>query len=111
MRRLKWLFAIMAVVPGFLDAGPIYGVILFNSRALAGASIRVACPGAPPAAGSTLGDGSYRVPVPRQGKCTFTVTSPGFRGPASTDIVSVQDAAQYNFVVVAGNAGYQLRRN
>jgi len=110
MRRIEWLFAIIAVVPAFLDAGPIYGVILFDSRALGGAAISIACPGAPPATGTTLDDGTYRVPVSRQGRCTFTVTSRSFAGPARADVVSLQDAAQYNFVVMPVGTGYELRR-
>ena len=110
MRRLRWMSVIVALVPACLMAGPIYGVILYNSKALGGASITIACGGAPPVTGSTLDDGSYRVSVPRQGHCTFTVTSGSFPGPVRTDIVSLQDAARYNFVVVAGNGGYELRR-
>jgi hypothetical protein len=111
MKRLTRLFAIVAVVPAFLGAGPIYGVIVFNSKALGGASISITCAGAQPATGTTLDDGSYRVTVPQPGRCTFTVTSGSFPGPVHTDIVSSQDAAQYNFAVVAGNGGYELRRS
>ena len=110
MKRLKWLSAIIMVLPAFLAAGPIYGVILFNSKALRGAAISITCAGDPPATGSTLDDGSYRVLAPRQGRCTFTVTSSSFPGAARAEIVSLQDAAPYNFVVVAGNGGYELRR-
>lgn len=108
MRRLTLLSAITAIVPSFLTCGPLYGVILFNSQALRGAAISVDCPGAPPATGSTLDDGSYRVSVPRQGRCTFTVKNNTFQ--ARAEVVSLQDAAQYNFVVVAANGGYELRR-
>lgn len=111
MRRLRRLLVIAAVVPAFLIGGPIYGVILFNSKALSGASISITCPGAPPVPGSTFDDGSYRVSVPRQGRCTFTVTSRSFQGSVSADVVSLQDAARYNFeVVAAGHGGYELRR-
>jgi hypothetical protein len=110
MRRLLPLSVILILAPALLSAGPIYGVILFNSRALGGASVNVACPGAPPVNGSTLDDGSYRIGAPRQGRCTMTVTSRAFPGPVRADIVSLQDASLYNFVVVAGNGGYELRR-
>jgi hypothetical protein len=84
---------------------------MFQSRALNGAAITIVCPGAPPITGSTLDDGSYKVPVPRQGRCTFTVTSRAFSGPARTDVVSLQDAARYNFEVVAiTNGRYELQR-
>jgi hypothetical protein len=110
MRRLRWLSVIVALVPASLGAGPIYGVIVFNSKALGGASIAIACAASPPVTGTTLDDGSYRVSIPRQGRCTFTVTSSSFPGPVRTDIVSLQDAARYNFEVAAGNGGYELRR-
>jgi hypothetical protein len=110
MRRFKWLSVILTVFPAFLSAGPIYGVILFNSAALRGATISITCPGAPPVPGSTLDDGSYRVSVPRQGRCTFTVTSNTVPGGARAEVVSLQDAAQYNFVVVPAGGGYELRR-
>ena len=110
MRQLLKLSAILMLAPVFLAAGPIYGIILFNSGALRGATVSIACPGASPVNGSTLDDGSYRITAPRQGRCTMTVTSPAFRGAARADIVSLQDASLYNFVVVAANGGYELRR-
>ncbi len=110
MRRFRWLPVVGLIFPGFLGAGPIYGVILFNAKALSGAAITIACAGAAPATGSTLDDGSYRVPVRPQGRCSFTLTSASFPGPVRTEIVSLQDAAPYNFVVVAANGGYELRR-
>jgi hypothetical protein len=110
MTRIVWLSVIVMVIPAFLDAGPIYGVILFNARALGGASIRIDCPNAPPSTGPTLSDGSYRVPVKALGRCTFTATGGGLPGPARTEVVSLQDAVQYNFTVVAVDGRFELRR-
>ncbi len=108
MKPLAWLAA--ALLPAGLSAGPVYGVILFNAQALRGASVRIDCPGArQPATGSTLDDGSYRVQVPQQGRCTFTVRTGGLQ--TQTEIVSLQDAAQYNFeVITTGGNRYELRR-
>ena len=109
MRQRAWLAAALAFVPAYLSAGPIYGVILLNSAALRGASIRVECPGARgPATGSTLDDGSYRVQLAQKGRCIFTVATSSFQ--AKTDVVSLEDSVQYNFVVVAANGRYELRR-
>ena len=55
-----------------------------------------------------MDDGSYRINVPNEGRCTIAVTLSNIR--ASADIVSSSSAARYNFVVVGGNGGYQLRR-
>ena len=110
MSRITWLSAIVMVIPAFLNAGPIYGVILFNSRALSGASISINCPGVAPATGLTLNDGSYRVPVKAQGRCTFTVTGGGLNGPAHADVVPLQDAVQYNFTVMVVDGRFELRR-
>ena len=111
MRRITFLCLVVALCPALLWAGPIYGTIFYNDGALRGASISIACAGGPPIPGSTLDDGSYRIAVPREGRCTFTVTSPSFQGAASADVVSLPNAAEYNFAVVQrGGGGYELRR-
>jgi len=112
MRRIIFLCLVVALCPTLLWAGPIYGTIFFNGSALRGASITILCPaGAPVPPGSTLDDGSYRIAVPREGRCTLTVTSPSFPGAASADVVSLPNAAEYNFAVVQkGDGGYELRR-
>jgi hypothetical protein len=104
-----FLCLVVALFPALLWAGPIYGTIFLNGGALRGASVSIACPGGPAVSGSTLDDGSYRIAVPRQGRCTFTVTNPAF-GALSAEVVSVPNAAEYNFMVVRGNGGYELRR-
>jgi hypothetical protein len=111
MRRILFSCLIVALCPALVWAGPIYGTIFFNGGALRGASISIACPGRPPITGSTLDDGSYRIDVPPEGRCTFTVTSPTFQGAVNADVVSVSNAAEYNFAVLQrGGGGYELRR-
>jgi hypothetical protein len=104
------LLVFLALGPACLYAGPIYGSIFFNGTALRGASIAVACGGRPAAGGSTLDDGSYRVVVPQTGRCTISVTSSAFPGQARGEIVSSSAATQYNFAVVKGGGGFELRR-
>jgi hypothetical protein len=110
-KRIAFLCLFVALCPVLLWAGPIYGTIFINGHALSRASISITCVGAPAVPGNTLDDGSYRVAVPREGRCTFTVTSPSFQGQASADVVSLPNAAEYNFSVVPkGGGGYELRR-
>jgi hypothetical protein len=111
MRRLALLCLIVILFPALLWAGPIYGTIFLNGSVLRGATVSIACPGGAPVSGPTLDDGSYRIAVPRQGRCTVTVTSPAFPGAPIADVVSVPNAAEYNFMVVKGNGGsYELHR-
>jgi hypothetical protein len=107
---MRWVILCLLVVlcPALLWAGPIYGTIFFNGGALRGASISIACPGGADVPGSTLDDGSYRVVVPREGRCTLTVRNASW--VASGDVVSIPNAAEYNFDVVQKGGGYELRR-
>lgn len=94
------------LVAARVDAGAIYGSILFNGAGLKGGAITVTC-GAESVKGATLDDGSYRVTSP-EGRCTFTVT--GSFGTASADVTSASSATRYNFEVVKGASGFELRR-
>ena len=107
MGRTVLLCLIALLWPNRAYGGPIYGSIFHDGRALTRASITIACAGGS-TPGSTLDDGSYRVNVPQTGRCTFTVAVPG--GAARTEVVSSSGAVMYNFAVVKGNAGYELRR-
>lgn len=108
MRWCKVFCFVPIFFPVLLHAGPIYGSIFSDGAALKQAVISVACGGRIVANGSTLDDGSYRVPVPQEGRCTLTVKSGSIQ--ASAEIASYSGAAQYNFVVVKGSGGYALRR-
>jgi hypothetical protein len=78
MRRLGWLFAIIAVVPAFLDAGPIYGVILFDSS------------GARPSV--LLAPGRLRPPGPRWTTAPIVFPCPGRAGVPSRLPAAVSQA-------------------
>jgi hypothetical protein len=108
---MRWrisLYVVLIVCPVCLYAGPIFGSIFFNNAALRGASIQISCGGSVVASGSTLDDGSYRINVPNEGRCTLSVTSNNIQ--ASADVVSSSSASRFNFVVVRRNGGYELRR-
>ena len=90
-----------------VDAGAIYGSIFFNGAGLKGGAITITC-GGDSVKGATLDDGSYRITTP-EGRCTFTVASPGF-GMASAEVTSASSATRYSFEVVKGGSGYELRR-
>jgi hypothetical protein len=94
--------------PALLPAGPIFGSIFFKNAALRGATVQVSCGGRVVASGSTVDDGSYRINVPNEGRCTLSVSGNGIG--ASTEVVSSSGAARYNFVVVGDNGKYELRR-
>jgi len=89
-----------------VDAGAIYGSIFFNGAGLKGGAITITC-GGDSVKGATLDDGSYRITSP-EGRCTFTVT--GSFGTASADVTSASSATRYNFEVVKGASGFELRR-
>jgi hypothetical protein len=94
------------LVPARLDAGAIFGSIFFNGAGLKGGAITITC-GGDSVKGSTLDDGSYRITTP-EGRCTFTVAG-GF-GTASAEVTSASSATRYNFEVVKGASGFELRR-
>jgi hypothetical protein len=100
------LAAALLFLPARLDAGAIYGSIFFNGAGLKGAAITIAC-GGESVKGNTLDDGSYRLTTP-EGRCTFTVA--GSFGAASAEVTSASSATRYNFEVVKGASGFELRR-
>jgi len=99
---------LLTLAPGCLSAGPIYGSIFRNGAAVRRAPLTIVC-GGTSYPGSTLDDGTYRINVQQTGRCTLTATVPG-AGTASAEVVSIASAAQYNFQVVKGSSGFELRR-
>jgi hypothetical protein len=108
MRQILFLCLVTLLCPAFLCAGMISGSIFFESAALRKANISITCPNGS-VSGMTLDDGSYRISVPQEGRCTFTVTGPG-NIQASAVVFSYSTAARYDFVVVRAGNGYELRR-
>lgn len=107
MKRLILLCLAVAACPESLFGGPIYGAISYNGGPLRGATVAVTCAGRKDGPVPTRDDGSYRVIVQQEGRCTMTVSG-GF-GSASAEVVSSGNAAKYNFVVVKGRLGFELR--
>jgi len=107
MKRLILLCLAVAACPDSLFGGPIYGSISYNGGALRGATVTVTCAGRRDGSVPTRDDGSYRVIVQQEGRCTMTVS--GTFGSASGEVVSSGNAAKYNFAVVRGRLGFELR--
>jgi hypothetical protein len=102
------LWLLLTLSGGCLFAGTIYGSIFREGAALRGAPFSVTC-GNTSVRGSTLDDGSYRINIAQPGRCTFTVAVQG-QGNASAEVMSSNGALQYNFQVVRGSGGLELRR-
>ena len=101
------LAAATLLVAARAEAGAIYGSIIFNGAGLKGGDITITC-GGQVAKGATLDDGSYRLTVP-EGRCIFAVANAAF-GKASAEVSSASSATRYNFEVVKGASGFELRR-
>jgi hypothetical protein len=105
MRHLLLFGLLFSLFQTALYAGQLYGSVISGGRGVS-ASIEVDCGGAI-TRGGTQGDGSYRINIPQQGKCTFTVL--GYRG-ASTAVFSYGDPRQYDFNLEPRPDGsYELR--
>jgi hypothetical protein len=108
MRQFIRLCGAVFFLPAFLFAGQIYGSVTAGGRAVPKAVISVKCGGAV-TTGATADDGSYRMNVPQQGRCTFELSS--YRGQPSADVFSYPNPAQYDFDLVRRSDGnYELRR-
>ncbi len=108
MRTLlsRVFFLLLALETAY--AGQIYGSIADHGKAVPGAAIAIDC-GGTVASGATAADGSYRVHVPREGRCSFTVTIQGRRG--SLVVFSYQTPSQYDFEVERRPDGtFELKR-
>jgi len=89
-------------------AGQMYGSVSEGGKGVGGAGIEIDCAGKK-TPGETASDGSYRVTVPQEGRCTFTVIIQERR--ASIVVFSYPNPAQYDFEVVRRPDGnLELRR-
>lgn len=108
MRRARWMAVIGAVLAAAAQGGQVYGSLSEGGRAVSGADIAIECAGKV-TPGATAGDGSYRLHVPQQGRCTFTLTNRP--GRPSAVVFSYPNPTQYDFELVRrGDGGYELRR-
>ena len=107
MRALKVFVAIgVLFVPAALYAGQVYGSIVMDGKGVGGASIEIQC-GADATTGTTGADGSYRINVPQQGQCTFSLPS---HGKASAMIFSGPNPSAFNFELVKSGDKFELKR-
>lgn len=107
MRALKVFVAIgVLFVPAALYAGQVYGSIVMDGKGVGGASIEIQC-GADATTGTTGADGSYRINVPQQGQCTFSLPS---HGKASAMIFSGPNPSAFNFELVKAGDKFELKR-
>jgi len=83
----------MALLPFLAQGGQIYGSLTSAGKAAAGAAITVSCAGAESKT-ATGPDGTYRVTIPQQGRCT--VSLPGFAGTPSVVVFSLDKPALYD---------------
>jgi hypothetical protein len=106
--RTKWLFLGAALFPAILPAGQVYGSVTAGGHAVPRAGVTIRCGGAV-SSGGTADDGSYRVNVPQQGRCTLELA--GYQGPPSAEVFSYANPARYDFDLVRlPNGRYELRR-
>ena len=107
MRLLKALFVVAALlVPAASYAGQVYGTIVMDGKGVGGANIEIQC-GNDMTTGSTGADGSYRINVPQQGQCTFSLPS---HGKASAMIFSGPNPSAFNFELVKTGDKFELKR-
>ena len=99
---------LVLLLPRTADAGQIYGSISEAGRAVAKTPVEIACEGIAAVKGSTSSDGSYRLDVPKQGRCTLTL--PGYAGRPSSVVFSYSAPSRNDFELVKTKNAYELRR-
>jgi hypothetical protein len=110
MKRTKALcFSLVLFAPAVLYAGQIYGSIVLDGQPVKGANIEIQCDKEAAVTGSTSTEGAYRINVPQQGQCTFTL--PAFEGRPSATVFSTPNPVSYNFELSKlADGKYSLRR-
>jgi hypothetical protein len=110
MKPVKSLcLTLVLLAPAVLGAGQLYGTIVSDGQPLKGASFEIQCGKESAVTGSTGGDGAYRINVPQEGQCTFTL--PSFEGRPSATVFSGPNPASYNFELAKLPDGkHELRR-
>lgn len=109
MKQLIFLISLILLFPSFTYAGQVYGRLLERNRSVGpGVRIIISCH-QNIYNGVTDSYGSYRIYVPRQGRCELTVY---YRNqPTTTSIYSYNDPVRYDFELVRNREGrYFLRR-
>ena len=89
-------------VAGPATAAAIFGNIQQAKKPLAGAAVKLVCPGGA-VSGSTNPRGDYNLSVAGAGRCAFSV------GDKTTWVVLTSDPSRYDFEVPAGAAPLERR--
>jgi hypothetical protein len=108
MRPFKYsCVALVVFFSSIAYAGQVLGSVTFSGRALPSAGFQITCGGAT-TDGATASDGSFRINVPQQGQCTFTLV--GYAG-ATAVVFSYPNPSHYDFELVRMPDGnYTLRK-
>ena len=107
-RPIAWLTAIVISAP-LLYSGQIYGTITADGQPLKGGKVEIQCASGSAVAGVTAQDGAYRMNVPEQGKCNFTLVEQA--GKPTAAIFSTPTPSLFNFDLVKLPDGkLELRR-
>ena len=108
MREVLYCVVMAGLLAEAVLAGQIYGSVTEGGRGVTVAGIEIDCAGAV-TRGTTASDGSYRLNVPQQGRCMFTVTIQQQRG--SVVVFSYPNPSQYDFEVRRRpNGSLELKR-
>lgn len=110
MKLLTTAFLTLALlVPVVVDAGQIYGTIIFDGQGVKSVAIEIQCGKEDPVMGTTAADGSYRINVSPQGQCTLTL--PSYEGRPTAAIFSGPNPSAYNYELTKlANGKYELKR-
>jgi hypothetical protein len=104
------ILGVLLVTPASVLAGPIYGSVRDGPNPLRSTPIEIACPdfrpGSTRVAGQTDNLGSFRLNVVPRGRCLLRVGN-----VAPTLIYSSDNAIRYDFDVMPGPSGRELRRH
>jgi hypothetical protein len=109
MHRRHILLPILAVLASTVEAGEIFGKVMFNGTAVGeGATVAARCGEKTYAAVKTDRSGSYNLVVAETGKCTLTVSHQG--KTATVDVASYDDAAQADIILELKDGRLVARR-
>ncbi|MEQ1947673.1 MAG: hypothetical protein ABL995_10825 [Bryobacteraceae bacterium] len=104
MRSSQILAAIPAALAfaGSLYAGQLYGSVSENGKPVASVPVIITCSGEQ-TKGSTNADGTYRITVMQQGRCTFAL--PGKPGSPAVLVFSYDKPTLYDLEVARKSDG------
>lgn len=109
MHRRHILVPILAVLAPTVEAGEIFGKVMFNGAAVGeGTTVAARCGEKTYAAVKTDRSGSYNLVVAETGKCTLTVSHQG--KTATVDVASYDDAAQADIILELKDGRLVARR-